>query len=291
MDKTYTIRQVSTSNEVYLTQAIPDLASLPPRNRLEAIAKCDSTLELQQAENVSAVPYIKAALPSYITTGHYDSEKLLSKRELFANIPLSDGECEQAWNDLACFELDGRQGQGAVIPSDSVRLKVWQDILCAAICADIDLTGRLEYRDEEVIARSAEMWPWGSVRAVLASFAVPLPEDDGSGFFELDKDKCARTMGEFLLREHTDNGRIPASKEPFLWAWADLLPEDWRGRADLRLLEGSHRLEHGGEAVVFVESNETNGVAASTGAPNDANSTLGAKRKWHEKFRAAKKAA
>ena len=69
--------------------------------------------------------------------------------------------------------------------------------------------------------------------------------------------------------------------------WTDLLPEKWRASADLKSLEGYYKLENGGQDIAYV--GKQNGLMASTTgtAAEEAKSTLGAKRKWHDKFRAS----
>lgn len=106
-DKTYALRQVSTSNSVYIVRPGTTPNSSLNQTTLDAISQPQSTLELQPATAASAASYIRAALPTYTSTGHTGSTTKVSKQQLFANIPLSDGECEQAWTDLACFEPEG----------------------------------------------------------------------------------------------------------------------------------------------------------------------------------------
>lgn len=288
-DKTYTLRQVSTSNEVYLAQASSTSDSFPPQGRLEAIAKCDSTLELQAAKNVSAIPHIKAALPTYATTGHYDAKSLLSKERLFANIPLSDAECAQAWQDLACFELAEANSQRAIIPSNGAKLKLWSVILESAIARGFDLTGSIDVKDVASIAEDLNDWPAELVAAVVRSMCSN--SEAVGGYSQLEEIKCARVVGEMLLRERTENGRNATSLRSITEAWADMLPEKWRGRAEMSILENCYVLENGGEDVGFIEDSSVEGSGGSAATSAETKSTLGAKRKWHEKFRASKKTA
>jgi hypothetical protein len=81
------------------------------------------------------------------------------------------------------------------------------------------------------------------------------------------------------------------SLKAFTDSWADLLPEKWREHAGMSLLEGSYKLENDGQDVTFVETGSIGGASTSAASPAEAKSTLGAKRKWHEKFRASKKTA
>ena len=284
-ETTYTLRQVSTSNEVYLAQSLSNTDTSPPQSRLEAIAKCDSTLELQPAKNVFAIPYIKAALSTFTTTGHHEPKNPISQSQLFANIPLSDSECAKAWQDLACFELD--DPPRALIPSNGTKLKIWEAILTSATAGGIDLIKPMAAGHVSDIADEHEEWPAELTTAVIGSISTT--DNTDSFYTNIDETKCAHAVGEMLLRDRTDNGRTLASLQPFIAAWADLLPEKWRSRAEMNLLKGSYVLENGGEDVKFVESSTADGSSGNAAVPADAKATLGAKRKWHEKFRASKK--
>ena len=286
-DKTYTLRQVSTSNEVYLAHTASSSDGSCSQIRLAAIAKCNSTLELQAAKNVSAIPYIKAVLPTYTTTGHYESKDPISKAQLFANIPLSDTECEQAWRELACFETEDSR---ALIPSNGVRLQAWEAVLTSATATGIDVTQQLDERDLQSFVDEHEEWLPGLIPAMLLSMATQTYANEHEDI-EIEETKCARTVGDVLLRERTQSGRTSMSLKAFTGSWADLLPEKWRMHADISLLEGLYRLNNDGQGLTFVESGSIDRANTGAGALADAKSTLGAKRKWHEKFRASKKTA
>ena len=283
-DRTYSLRQVSTSNTVYVVH--PTIAPNEGfhQSDLEAIAQSNSTLELQLTKWSSAIPHIKAALPTYTSTGHYGSREAVSKGQLFANIPLSDSECEQGWTQLACFELE--DPPRALVPSDSTKLQLWQTMLGSATAMGIGLTSELDEDALSSIVSSNSDQPSQLYEALLRSMAN---ETAASGEIMLDETKCATTVGQILLRKRTvsSQGSVPLQK--FITDWADLLPEQWRKRAEISLLEGYYRLENSGKDIAFVENEASSG--AKDVAPVEAKSTLGAKRKWHEKFRASKKSA
>lgn len=262
--------------------------SLASQNRLEAIAKCDSTLEVQPGKNISAIPYIKAALPTYTTTGHYESKDPISKTQLFANIPLSDAACDQAWKGLACFEVKDTLSLQALIPSIGVKLMAWKAVLTSATASGIDITQELDAHVVKTFVDEHEEWLPGLIPAVIQSMATQSCEN-GRTLFHIEEIKCAHSVGDMLLREQTENGRVSVSLKGFMDSWADLLPEKWRGRAEVSLLKGLYRLENDGKDITLVEPGSVDGGSAGAAAPADAKSTLGAKRKWHEKFRASKK--
>lgn len=286
--KTYDIRQVSTSNTVFVTEStskskIQDGSSQPV---LKAISQPQSTLELLPCSATSAIPYIVAALPSYTSTQHNSSTTTLTKDDLFANIPLSDGQCEAGWIELACFESgDGRH---AVVPTASVKTKVWEAILGAATATGIDLTGELGPDDLSRLLNMESDWPEAVTTAVLRSMSTSYLT---SSVITLDPELCAKRVGQALLKDLSDTARGSISAASFKTKWADLLPEKWRSHAALNLLNGCYRLENGGKDILLVEDSLDTVAAVNGGSTGGSKSTLGAKRKWHEKFRASKKAA
>jgi sister chromatid cohesion protein DCC1 len=241
---------------------------------LEAVAQCTSTLELSLDNKTSALPFIKAALPTYDSGGHHRPEGL-SKQQLFTHVPLSDTECQQTWQDLFCFELDGN----ALQPSDAVRLKAWRSILETANASGIDLTQSLAPDQHYAIVNNSEEWPMELIEALLEGLSTDSLEG-------LDGTKVTRFVGAALLKNFTANGRDTVSVEHFLAAWTDALPEKWRDMATLERIEGSYQRE-AGDTIRYTESDSA--VSATAAASEDAKSSLGAKRKWHEKFRASKK--
>lgn len=272
-DKTYNLRQVNTSNSLFVTQASDGTQDEPPHPRLQAIAQSQVTLEVLPAKNVSVAERMKTRLPVYASTGHYQSADPISKSKLFEDIPASYAECELAWKELACFELNDE----ALIPSMSVKLKAWESMLTAANADGLDLTQ--EMRGELYLnLRECTEWPADVGDAILASMV----RGELRGAVEVDEIKCATMVGRALL---TDWARDSMPKAAFLKAWADLLPEGWRGNAKLSLLDGWYKLDNGD--IMLADETATAPMGAK--APAEGKSTLGAKRKWHEKFRGSVK--
>lgn len=219
----------------------------------------------------------------FTSTGQYSSKDGITKEDLFANIPLSDAECERDWNDLACLELS--KSRHAVIPSASIQLKAWKSILELANANAVDLTQPLGERDFSAILDPENEWPADLSKAILQSMA-PYPGADVS---ELDSRTCASHVGRALLKDLTDTASGTISVASFQRAWADLLPEKWRSWANLETIESSFTLENGDKDIAHAETSNGTVANANGGAPEEAKSALGAKRKWHEKFRASKK--
>ena len=281
-DKTFNLRQVNTSNSLFVTKLSDGPQDEIPKPQLEAISQSNFTLELQAANDVSAASHIQAILPVYASTGHYQSSNPISKAVLFSHIPASESECEKAWRDLACFELDGE----ALVPSASVKTLAWRAIFDAATEGGIDLTAPLHEKQQSTLTDvNASQWPQETSLALLRSVSGTIEANE----LLLDEKKCARMVGQALLKDRA--GRTAVAKATFTADWADRLPEKWRGSAQLSLLEGYYKTQDGG--IMFHDGVDADTDASTPGgkAPAEAKSALGAKRKWHEKFRASKKTA
>lgn len=274
-DKTYCLRQVNHSNSVYITQPAAlhdDEHDQLDRRGIEAIAQTMSVLEPSLAKNVSAVPYLKALLPVYASTGLAQSKDARGKDEVFADVPLSDTECEQAWTELACFEL--AESSACFIPSATVRLQAWKSIFTHATAAGIDLTTPLNSDNIDQLAQVDEDLPEELSQAVLRSVcgskgSLPL----------VDEERCIRLVG--LINLECQPGVLPMTS--FLRAWQDSLPEKWRSKVDVTLLKPHYHVD--GASIRYA------GHGPDSNVENDPEikSTLGAKRKWHDKFRSSKK--
>ncbi|TKA75969.1 hypothetical protein B0A55_00690 [Friedmanniomyces simplex] len=277
-DKTYSVRQVNTSNSVYICQPTSldddDDDDGIPQPGLQAIAQSSWTLELSESKSISAAPYLKAALPTYSSTGTYQSKDLVSKQQVFDDIPLCQAECETAWRDLACFELS--DPQGCFLPTASAKVQAWRSILDLAVASGVDMTGDIMPKPIDMIIEQNEDWPVELAQAVLASVS----NDRGC----IDQSKCLVSVGLDLLAMEGARG-MPVSD--LLKSWRDSLPEKWRAAAKVEALPRSHYTLDDSRKIIAYANAET-GAAATAAASK---STLGAKRKWHEKFRESKRAA
>ncbi|KAK0253288.1 hypothetical protein LTR91_009730 [Friedmanniomyces endolithicus] len=280
-NKTYNIRQVNTSNSVYICQPTShndDDDDENPQPGLQAIAQSSWTLELSSTASPSAVPYLKAALPTYSSTGTYQSNELrASKQQIFDDTPLSQAECEAAWKDLACFEVES-DPKGCFLPTASAKVQVWRAILESATAAGVDFGGnQLSLKQVEmVIDRSDEDWPDELGRAMLASVC------DHEGM--IDQGRGVRAVGLDLLAVEGTRGMHVSE---LLKKWKDALPEKWRAAAKVEALPRSEYTLSDDRKTITL-AGVGSGVAA---AAAESKSTLGAKRKWHERFRESKKTA
>lgn len=255
-----------------------------PRTGIETVAKCDSTIELLPIAKQSAAPYIKAALPTYVSTGKYSSEKTVSKSELFSHISLSEAECELGWSELACFE--SLEPSGCFVPSGQVKVQIWQAAITAATAESADISSSFSRNDVPSYAvELTEDWPASLVTAIFASVSQPIADT----ILAVDRDRCVEFVGTSLLQARSEGSATETAV--FLKAWKELMPEKWRANCQLSVLKGSYTPQPGGMTITYAASVvDAKGVIVKPTDADETKTTLGAKRKWHEKFRASKRA-
>ncbi|KAK1061802.1 hypothetical protein LTR12_001979 [Friedmanniomyces endolithicus] len=277
-DKTFHIRQVNTSNSVYICQPTsPNDDDETPQPGLQAIAQSSWTLEPSEAALLpSAAHYLKAALPTYSSTGTYQSkDPPASQQQIFDDIPLSQAECEAAWRDLSCFHMF--EPRGYFLPTASAKVQVWRSILNSAVAFGVDKPRRFSAHEvEKIFDRNEEDWPSELGHAMLDGVC------DHEGM--LDPGKWVRAVGLDLLAVEGTRG-LPASE--LLKKWRDALPEQWRRRVQVEALTRSEYTLTDDRKTITLAGAEIGGAAAAA----ESKLTIGAKRKWHEKFRESKKAA
>ena len=122
-----------------------DSAISEPRAALSAFSTCDSVLELVPSSE-DATPYLRDLLLTYNGTEqkpHTDSKRPKAKKDIIADIPLSNHECNQAWTSLIAFEL----GDNCYLPTPQILFQLWSALLATAIAEDIQLTGEFHAED------------------------------------------------------------------------------------------------------------------------------------------------
>ena len=145
-DKTYQFRQVQTSNTVFVTQISgePGL-TLDNDTTLSTISTCDSVLELVPS-NEDSTSYLRDLLRMYdgtVRIERTDSDHPRTKKDIIADIPLSDVECQNAWTAMNAFEL----GENCYLPSSRILLQLWHSLLPIATAEEIDLTKEFHAED------------------------------------------------------------------------------------------------------------------------------------------------
>lgn len=249
-DKTYQVREVQTSNSVLVscpTTGGASQASGIAEPGLSAISKCGSTLELLPSKEVSAKPFLIKALPLY--TGLEGDEFLTTQAakrrdRVFADIPLSVGECEHGWIDTVAFEA-GSPAR-SFRPAASIALKAWATMLLVANEQGIDLTGMLVPSYLGTLFSSAEDWPVELTKAVVKRLVAPedalrlhatyVDEDTATMDVALDRSRTIQWTGLVLLETlWREQGPVPMTE--FVAKWKDSLPEAWRDDVAVDRLE------------------------------------------------------
>jgi sister chromatid cohesion protein DCC1 len=275
-NKSYQLRQVQTSNTLYVTQStIEAHENNTPAPSTRAIASCPATLELHAADG-DAVTCLEGVLPIYdMIDGEVDAEEnRKTKASIFSDIPLSDGECEKAWDDLVAFELAG----SAYRPSAKTLAQVWASISAAALAEGVKLDA--QFLSEDMAKLVAEEGYPISLAASLIHHLSSADQDRKGGWSCLDPKKTVSFVGKTLL--DAKQGSTAYLTADFLDSWRDSLPETWRHDAELKAIEGVYELPS--STTIRAKSKGTTATKAEIAVPKASTS-----RKWHEKFAKTRK--
>jgi sister chromatid cohesion protein DCC1 len=280
-DKTFGIRQKNSSNTVYILQPTegtpsPDGAIVAPE--LMGISKLESTLETLPAPSTKASTYIGQLLPIQSigapTTGRTQP---MTKDELFSHIPLSDAECEVAFREQSVFS--DHITKHCCLPSAALKISTWHSMLENARANTVDLTAELDEDTLLSLKDGLEDLRPGLFEAIVHSIATTT-----SGRTSIDPDRLVRWVG--LNKLGADAPVKVINTNEFKTSWKDELPESLRDKVDLTVI--SDRAEVRGGKWVRFKSDSFEVVAGLKSA--NASDAAGTKRKWHEKFKPAKKA-
>lgn len=264
-DSTYDIRQVQTSNSVFVAR--------PAATDLVVTSTCSSILTLAKRCNMMDGPAPGRPLLSKFLH-RYDAEaqqfgmehmEKLSKARIFEDLPLSNGECERAWDELVAFELNGLCWQ----PTQGSQLQLWTDLTQAASLRDIDLAGPFSVQDLWAACDSDHPHAYYEALVILLS-----NRESGESATETRFNRELTTSWILTLIYQTSPSAERQS-EVLLRNWMSLLPESWRNDATLaRVEEGLNQWQ----LTVIAEG-------PAQPANRKASSRRPAARDWHERFR------
>lgn len=271
-NKAFQLRQVQTSNSLFVTQpALEAHSNEIPNPVTRAIASCTATLELHPSD-ASAATLLREVLPVYdIVAGDVDAiGNGKSKATMFDDIPLSQGQCQLGWEDLNAFEHEGSSYQ----PTANVLAQVWSSINAAALAEGIKLDSQFLMAD---ITKSVteEGHPSDLVEALLRRLAN-VEQDLAGPWSCLDRVKTVAFAGKILLDAKQGNDYLIAD---FTDTWEDKLPEAWRKHAHLSAIEGAY--EFPTKTTIRAKSTASSSTNVNSEAAAAAKPTA---RKWHEKF-------
>jgi hypothetical protein len=196
---------------------------------------------------------------------------------LFASIPLSEAECEAAFREQSAFE--DQATNECWNPTAGLKIGTWHSILENARANAVDLTAQLDRDAVLSLKDGLEDLKPGLFEAIFHSFTTTK-----DGRTSIDPDRLVRWVG--LNRLGADAPSQLISISDFKTSWKDELPEKLRDKVDLALI--SDRAEIRGAKWVKFKDESSELIPGSKGA--GASDATGSKRKWHEKFKPAKKA-
>ncbi|OAG08537.1 uncharacterized protein CC84DRAFT_1215025 [Paraphaeosphaeria sporulosa] len=274
--KSFQIRQVQTSNSVFVTQPTLDAHGNDiPVPTTCAVAACTATLELHPAD-ASAVAYLEDALPVYdIVGGEVDTtHNGKSKAAVFSDMPLSNGQCEQGWSEVVAFELSGSSYR----PSVNTLRQVWSSINAAALAEGMKLDSQFLGSDLAELVRE-EGYPASLAQAIFAHLAAA-GQDTSGQWSCLHRAKVVSFVGRMLLQ--AKQGSSGHSIADFVEEWKDSLPEAWRGDADLKAIDGAY--DNPTATTIVAKANSASATPESV-LPK----ATAAKGKWHERFAKTRK--
>lgn len=274
-NKTFQLRQVQTSNSLFVTRpALEALGNEIPTPATCAIASCAHTLELHPNDG-SAIGYLEEVLPIYdIVEGEVDViPNSKSKADIFADLPLSDAECDRGWEEVFAFELDGSSYR----PSANTLVQAWRSVNAAALAEGIKPDS--QFLTEDILKLTEEeSFPSALIEAILRSLSQ---ESDGTkgSWSCLDRAKTVAFVGKTLLEAKLASTDFLIAD--FTDTWEDRLPETWREDAHFKNIEGLY--EFPTSTTIRAKSKTMAGVT------HDTSITKPSARKWHEKFAKGRK--
>lgn len=277
-NKTFHLRQVQTSNSLFVTapRHLDSHGNDIPVPATCAIASCPATLELHPSD-ASAVALLHEVLPVYdIVAGDVDAiGNGKSRDHVFENLPLSDAQCLTGWNELMAFELDGNTYR----PSVNALSQVWRSINAAALAEGVKLDS--QFLTEDIATAVADDGhPTDFTKAVLRHLTNDEQDADGP-WSCLDRARTVTFVGKTLLE--AKQGTSDYLIADFTDTWEDRLPEAWRKVAKLSAIEGSY--EFPSDTTIRAVSKD----AAVADVENAHAAIKPSARKWHERFAKTRK--
>ncbi|KAF8466224.1 sister chromatid cohesion protein Dcc1 [Kalaharituber pfeilii] len=270
-DQTYSIRQVQTSNSIYLLKPHllpPESYSLGtesfldvPKPGLAIVSTATSYLELlPTTPNIHS--HLYKVLPVYHGWVSVGDEHDDDKKDGFSmqieppdhrgfsgiqdNTPASDGELRCAWNDIGCFEI----GTVSYRPNAIVSLQLLYKISAASVLAGIQLCNPKKLFSTKLLwtAIDEESLPITLLEAFLRRVSSAVQGDWGNDEWSISKTRLAAVIGRLLLEaDHDERKLIPKSVKAtaylslptFFKTWKEKLPDECQSEeVQLEMLSG-----------------------------------------------------
>ena len=270
--KTWAIRQIQSSNALMVLSQNEQLALPEAPASLTVTAHCSGTIEVLKLEEASAKnrtarAWLVGVLSVYEGVDSIGAQAGVAQRDVFRQIPLSDGEISEAWIDLAGFEFAGR----SFLPSATLTLKIWQAMMTDAEDLAVDLTK--PFASEDLLCRTTAAeseYPPAARGALLRKLSTRM--DGQEERLILQSEVVITHIGQAAAAEgwksETDLGQRLRKLLPPLW-------HDNISSERVHLLYST-----------YLASSKRNGQ--STGIATDLRPDQKGKtvvRNWHEKFK------
>ncbi|KAL8871594.1 MAG: hypothetical protein Q9174_002606 [Haloplaca sp. 1 TL-2023] len=225
---------------------------------------------------MACTPLLKAILPIVSDATSYASRDTLSRssrESILEDMPVSSGEFGLAWVALCAFEIDSQAWR----PSAAILLKTWKAIMSTCTIKGLSLD-----RNIEVESLSPALDEDGIPEQILYAVIQRIKLAGSLHGAKIDSQECVPWVGAVLLQVMSEAGPSVTVSQ-FIRDWMDQLPESWRKLATLHILEGKY-IQPTTDTIRFDES----------GAPVDhglaeGKATAVQSRKWHEKFKSARR--
>ncbi|EDN03139.1 predicted protein [Histoplasma mississippiense (nom. inval.)] len=241
--QTYMVRQVHSSNCIYLTQPCRSTTPHQPQQPkpdapacITTIAKCNATLELVKMDSsnaYSAFPYLQRALRVYSGT----------HAEEGGDVDMLDGSDEDTGLSAASTNTTVRRER----ERRRVMRKAWKRILDAAVLQGIDVGKQFLAQDLWRGFRDGDEGDGkgsgdaGFPRSLFDALVRRLMGDPASvglgkvceeiKWASFDRDTTVSWVGESYLEANAPDPTMAMDRAQFMESWKDLLPESWRCRA------------------------------------------------------------
>ena len=223
--KTYLIRQVHTSNTLYITSPSHDVPGTT------AISQCRSALECLPAPVRHAESTLRALLIAFAEPQDIDirPSNPQSKSYVFAHTPMSHDECQTVWKDLVAFEHSGQSFR----PTAAALARVWKWLLEIAYANALNLAGPVQKETIDKMLEGEDEWPSTLVDAIFLKLSA-----DHADSLQLQQQTTVEWVGTNTLESHRQNNKQSFMETSvFLNAWKDALPEAWRPEVTLDKLK------------------------------------------------------
>ncbi|KAG9725248.1 hypothetical protein KCU83_g354, partial [Aureobasidium melanogenum] len=226
-DKTYLLRQVHTSNTVYITTPADNAQGAT------AISQCRSALECLPAPVRHAESTLRSLLIPFGEPQDLDirPSNPQSKDDVFAHTPMSHDECQTVWRDLIAFEHSGQSFR----PTALVLARVWKWLLEIAYANAVNLAEPVQKEIVDKMLDGEDEWPRSLVDAIFSKLS-----GNDQSLLQLQQHTTVKWVGTNTLESYRQNNKQSImDASVFIDSWKDALPEIWRTEANLEMLKAS----------------------------------------------------